>query len=152
MVLFALGWGGLHAQEVVSASGGNASGGGGSTSYSVGQMVYTTNTGTNGSVAQGVQQPFEISVVIAIEEAQGITLQCSAYPNPTSDDLTLEVKDFDLAALTVQLYDITGKLLQNQKITARQTGITMKNLAPANYFVKVFQGKKEIKIFKIIKN
>jgi len=152
VLLFAIGLTGLQAQEVISASGGNASGSGGSASYSVGQMVYTTNTGTNGSVAQGVQQPYEISVIIAIEEAIGITLQCSAYPNPTTDYLTLEVKEFNLSALTFQLYDMTGKLLQNEKISGAQTSIVMNNLVPATYFVKVIQGNKEIKTFKIIKN
>lgn len=60
LLLLGLGLTGLQAQESVNATGGNASGSGGSASYSVGQVVYTTNTGTNGTVAQGVQQPFEI--------------------------------------------------------------------------------------------
>ncbi len=63
ILLLGLGLTGLQAQTSVNATGGNASGSGGSASYSVGQVVYTTHTGTNGSVAQGVQQPFEISVV-----------------------------------------------------------------------------------------
>ncbi len=52
VLLLGLGLTGLHAQESVNATGGNASGSGGSASYSVGQVVYTTNTGTNGSVTQ----------------------------------------------------------------------------------------------------
>lgn len=152
VLLLGLGLTGLQAQESVNATGGNASGGGGSVSYSVGQVVYTTNTGTNGSVAQGVQQPYEISVVTAIEEAKGINLLISAYPNPTTDYLTLEVKDFELTNLSFQLYDINGKLLQSEKITGNQTSIVMSNLVPANYFVKVIQGNKEVKSFKIIKN
>ena len=55
-----LGLGGLQAQESPTAAGGEATGSGGTASYSIGQVVYTTNTGTNGSVAQGVQQPFVI--------------------------------------------------------------------------------------------
>ena len=51
----------LQAQEIPIASGAVATGIGGSSSYTVGQVVYTTNTGSNGSVAQGVQQPYEIS-------------------------------------------------------------------------------------------
>ena len=46
----------LHAQEAVSTAGGDAGGGGGSSSYTVGQVAYTTYTGVDGSVAQGVQQ------------------------------------------------------------------------------------------------
>jgi hypothetical protein len=58
-----LGLGGLHAQESPTSTGGDATGAGGSSSYSVGQVVYTTATGINGSVAQGVQQAYEISVI-----------------------------------------------------------------------------------------
>lgn len=147
----------VSAQESVIAAGGNASGSGGSTSYSVGQVVFTTNTGTNGSVAQGVQHPFEISVVTGLEEAKGINLTVSAYPNPATDYLTLEVKDFDLSNINFQLYDMQGKLLQNEKITGNQTSIVMSNLLPATYFVKVIvktQGiasQQEVKTFKVVK-
>lgn len=151
VLLLGLGLTGLQAQTSVNATGGNASGSGGTVAYSVGQVVYTTNTGTNGSVAQGVQKPFEISVVTAIEEAKGINLSVSAYPNPTTDNLTLEVKDFKLSTLHFQLYDMSGKLLQSEKITGNQTSIVMSNLVPANYFVKVVQNNKEVKTFKIIK-
>ena len=151
VLLLGLGITGLQAQESVNATGGNASGSGGSASYSVGQIVYTTNTGTNGSVAQGVQQPFEISVLTEIEQAKGINLELSVYPNPTTDYLTLDVKDFELSNLSFQLYDMQGKLLQNEKITGNQTSIGMSNLLPANYFVKVIKDNKEVKTFKIIK-
>lgn len=152
VLLLGLGLTGLQAQESVNATGGNASGSGGSASYSVGQVVYTTNTGTNGSLAQGVQQPYEISVVTAIEAAKGISLSVTAYPNPTTDYLTLEVKDFELSTLHFQLFDMNGKLLQNEKITGNQTSISMSNLVPANYLVKVIQGDLDVKTFKIIKN
>ena len=151
LLLLGLGLTGLQAQESVNVTGGKASGSGGSASYSVGQVVYTTNIGTNGSVAQGVQQPYEISVVTGIEQAKGINHSVTAYPNPTTDYLTLEVKDFELSNLNFQLYDMQGKLLQNEKISDNQTSIAMGNLVPATYFVKITQGNSEVKIFKIIK-
>jgi hypothetical protein len=139
------------AQESVNAAGGSASASGGSISYSIGQITYQNHTGSNGSVAEGVQQPYEILVVTAIEVAKYINLLVSAYPNPTIDYLTLEVKDFELSTLYYKLYDMTGKLIQNEKITGSMTIIVMSNLAPATYFVKVMQSNKEIKTFKIIK-
>jgi len=151
VLLLGLGIAGLQAQTAVTSTGGNASGSGGSASYSVGQVVYTTNIGTNGSVAQGVQQPYEISVVTAIEQAKGINLSVTAYPNPTTDYLTLRIDEFDISNLSFQLYDMNGKLLQNEKITGNQTSIVMSNLVPATYFVKVIQENKEVKTFKIIK-
>ncbi|HMQ08624.1 MAG TPA: IPTL-CTERM sorting domain-containing protein [Saprospiraceae bacterium] len=47
------------AQESVNSAGGDATGAGGTASYTVGQVVYTT-IGDNGmTVAQGVQQAFQ---------------------------------------------------------------------------------------------
>ena len=151
VLLLGLGLTGLQAQTSVNATGGDASGSGGSASYSVGQVVYNANTGTNGSVAEGVQQPYEISVVTGLEEAKGINLSVSAYPNPTTDYLQLKVESEKLKDLSYQLYDMQGKLLQSEKITGNQTSIVMSNLVPATYFVKVVQESKEVKTFKIIK-
>jgi hypothetical protein len=142
----------VSAQESINTTGGNASGSGGSASYSVGQVTYKTHTGTNSSVAEGVQQPFEISVVTAIEDAEGINLSVSAYPNPANDYLILEVVNFLISPFTFHLFDINGKLLQSGEIISTQTSISMNTLAPATYFVKVMQEGKEVKTFKIIKN
>jgi len=153
ILLLGLGLTGLQAQTAVPATGSNASGSGGTVSYSVGQVVYTTNTGgSNGSVAQGVQQPFEISVVTGLEEAKGINLSVSAYPNPTTDFLNLKIENYDNTNLSYQLFDISGKLLETKKLEGNQTNIVMSNLVPATYFVKVTDGNKEVKTFKIIKN
>ena len=152
VLLLGLGLTGVQAQTSVNATGGDASGGGGSVSYSVGQVVYTTNTGTSGPVAQGVQQPYEISVVTGLEQAKGITLSVTAYPNPTTDYITLRIDEFDISNLSYQLCDMQGKLLQSKKIIGNQTSIIMSNLVSATYFVKVIQGNKEVKTFKIIKN
>lgn len=143
---------GMQAQETIPATGGNASGSGGSVSYTMGQVLYTTNTGTTVSVAEGVQQPYEISVVVGIEQAKDIHLICTAYPNPTSDMLTLEVDLADNEHLFFQLYDIMGKLLISQKIIDIKTTLSMANLAPATYFLKVTDHHKVFKTFKIIKN
>jgi len=128
ILFIGLGLTGLQAQEAIPASGGNASGSSGTTSYTVGQVVYTTNTGTNGSVAQGVQQPYEISVVSGIEQAEYIQLECSAYPNPTTDFLTLKVENFDNENLSYQLFDISGKLLENKELTGNETPLGWQTL------------------------
>lgn len=152
MLLFVIGLTGLQAQETFSATGGIASGSGGSSSYTVGQIVYTTATGTNGnSLAPGVEQPFEISVVPENVEAKGINLTVSAFPNPTTNFLTLKVENYEKEKMSYQLFDIQGKLLENKKITDYQTSIVMSNLVTATYFIKVLEESEEVKTFKIIK-
>ncbi|MBI9069935.1 MAG: T9SS type A sorting domain-containing protein [Salinivirgaceae bacterium] len=141
----------LQAQQAIPASGSNASGSGGTASYTIGQLVYTTNTGTTGSVAQGVQQPYEISLVSGIEQAKGINLKCSAYPNPTADFLNLNIENYNNENLSYQLFDISGNLLENKKLTSNETRIDMNNRIPAIYFLKVIDNQIEIKTFKITK-
>jgi len=153
VLLLGLGLIGLQAQEVIPASGGKAIGTGGSVSYSVGQMVYTTNTGTNNySIAEGVQQPYEISIVAGIEQAKGINLKCLAYPNPTTDFIILKVENFNNENLIYLLFDIKGNLIERKKFTGNEIHIMMGMLVPANYFLKILSNKKVIKTFKIIKN
>ncbi len=156
ILLLGLGLTGLQAQESVNTTGGKASGNGGTVTYSVGQTGYKTHTGTNGSVAEGVQQPYEISVVTAREGSDEIKLSVSVYPNPTADNLTLSMYDEvsasnDLSQYSYQFFDMNGKLLQGARITDTQTSITMSNLPPSTYLLKVNSGNNEIKSFKIIK-
>lgn len=142
----------LSAQETVNATGGYASNGGGSVSYSVGQLIYNTHSGASGSVTPGVQQPYEISVVSGFEEALSLYLSVSAYPNPTADYLILKLDKSDINNLSFQLYDVNGNLLQQQIITSNETSIEMNQLAAATYFVKIIQNERIIITLKIIKS
>jgi len=136
--------------QVLSATGGDASGSGGTVAYSVGQIVYTSSTGTSGSVAQGVEQAYEISSVGIKETALNISL--SIFPNPTNDFLTLKVEDYNNEALSYYLIDEQGKLVLNQQITNQDTQVAMSTLARGAYFINVLKANKKIQTFKIIKN
>lgn len=152
LLLLCMTFTGLQAQQNTLTTGGNASGTDGSVSYSIGQALYTYTRTPQFSVVQGVQQPFEISVITSLEGYNNITMQCSAYPNPTTDYLKLNIGYSDTEKLVYQLYDINGKLLESKKVDAGETLIFLSNFIPATYFLKVTKEEKEIKTFKIIKN
>jgi hypothetical protein len=141
-----------NGQEATPTSGGDAFGSGGSASYTIGQVVFTSNNNLSGIVSQGVQQPFEILVVSGIKSAEEIYLECSVFPNPTNELINLRVANCKFENLSMQLYDTSGKLLQSKKVEGDETFISMVNFIPANYLIKVTQGNKEVKTFKIIKN
>jgi hypothetical protein len=145
-------WAGLaQAQVSANASGGDATGSGGTVAYSIGQVVYTTNTGSSGSVAQGVQHAYEIFTVGIKETTLNISL--TAFPNPTTENLTLQISDFNNEKFAYQLFDIQGKLLSNGQVTAQQTQINTASLPAATYFINVVnQENKQVQSFKIIKN
>ena len=142
----------LQAQNAITVSGGNASGSSGSASYTIGQIVYTTNANSNGSIAQGVQQPYEISVVTAVEKALDISLEMVVYPNPATDLIKLKISNYDIQNLRYQLFDTNGSVLQDNKIEGNETSIIMTNYVSATYFLKVTDNNKVVKTFKIIKH
>jgi hypothetical protein len=141
----------VHAQETIPATGGNATGSGGSVSYTVGQILYSTLTGANGTVAQGVQQPYEISIVTAIRNTEEINLECLVYPNPTSGLTKLVFKSTDYENMRFQLYDINGVILLDKKVESMETEISLENLSSSVYFLKVIKSNLEVKVFKIVK-
>ena len=140
-----------QAQESFNTSGGDAIGSGGTIAYSVGQVVYTTDTGSSGTVAQGVQHAYEIFTVGIKETALNISL--TAFPNPTTENLTLQISDYNKEKLSYQLFDMQGKQLSNGQILAQQTQINMNSLPTATYFINIVnQENKIVQSFKIIKN
>ena len=139
-------------QETVDVSGGDISGAGGSASFSVGEVFYTTNFGTNGSVTQGVQIAYEITVA-SLEDVKGITLDISTFPNPVVDFLRLKIENNITDQLKYQLFDENGRLLDTKNIESAEMVIGMTNYIRATYFLKITNEKGlEIKAFKIVKN
>jgi hypothetical protein len=149
-MLFSLGVFTMNAQNGTVSSGGDASASQGSVAYSIGQPFYTTNYGTNGSVAQGVQQPFEIQTVLG-SELFSINLNMLVYPNPTTDVLNLSIEENELSGMSYQLVDFNGRVIKSSVISNQNTTISMTEYQMAIYVLNVNQNNKIIKTFKIIK-
>jgi hypothetical protein len=139
-----------QAQESVNTSGGVDKGNGGTVSFSVGQMVYTTDSKEAGSVVQGVQRPYKITTT-DIKKLDN-TLSFKAYPNPSSEDLFLEMNAFRNEKLNYQLYDMQGKLIMTNPIEIPKTQINMRALAVGSYVIHIYDSKNQaIQTIQIIK-
>lgn len=155
LTLFGFGLLSVRAQSTISTAGGNATSSGGTVSYTVGQVAYSTQTSSAGTITQGVQQPFEIFVATALEQAKDISLQLQVFPNPVNDYLKLSVvpsATISIQSLSYQLYDVNGKLVQNNNVESNETNIMMSGFTSGTYLLKVNQGNTNLKTFKIIKN
>lgn len=141
----------IQAQISIPATGGNATGTGGTVSYTIGQVVYTYISGTNGNLNQGVQVPYEISVVTTIDKESDANLNISVYPNPANGFLILKVANYDMEDLSYKLYDMNGMLLKNSKVEGTETQIQLGNIFTGTYLLKIANNKLEVKTFKIIK-
>jgi hypothetical protein len=86
LLVFIYGGAFCNAQQAISSAGGEASGTGGTVSFTIGQTDYISLNSNSGMISQGIQQPFEIMVVTGIGSDKEITLECTIYyPNPATD-------------------------------------------------------------------
>jgi hypothetical protein len=150
-ILLGIGLSGLQAQEVTLSASGDATGSEGKVTYSVGQVAFLTKSGTDGTISEGVQQPYEILIPIGIDDEKGITLVCLLYPNPADKYVRLKIENHEVSNLNYQLYNMNGLLLQNIKIESKETYIPMEDLAKATYFLKITENGKTLKTFQIVK-
>lgn len=140
-----------YSQQSVVVAGGKAEGSGGTSSYSIGQIFYTSLPGTDQYVVQGIQQPYEITT-LGNEEFTEINLAMNAYPNPTVDVLNLVLTTDKWDNLFYNLFDINGKTVSKKSpITTTETIVSMQGLNQGIYFLAVNSSNKTIKTFKIIK-
>lgn len=150
LLCFVLGWGtiSIFAQSGTVATGGQATGAGGSVSCSIGQVNYISASGS-GTVYQGLQQPYEIVDGIGLD-ATPLDLTVTLFPNPTTDLVTLKVSKYD--ELSYQIYDNEGRIVANEDISSNETSISMSKYENATYFIKIQNKQNKSKTFKIFKN
>jgi hypothetical protein len=138
-----------HAQEATVTAGGEATGAGGTVSFTAGQVFYQGNAHVN----EGVQQPYEIFTVSSGDLQPAGHFSLSVYPNPASDIIYLRAdKVENTTSFTYHLYDLSGRHIMDNPISDITTPVNMHFLHPGVYFLKVFRDYTEIQTFKIIKN
>lgn len=139
---------GVCAQESLNSSGGEATGIGAS-SFSIGQVFYTSNKGNSGSANQGIQNAYDLKTLWVVESAANISL--SVYPNPTNDILHLKVQEAS-DFLSCQLYSAQGVLIETKPFTSTSCSIDASAFPKATYILRVLEDENQIQTFQIIKN
>lgn len=142
----------LHAQVVILSAGGTAYDTTGTISYSIGQILYTTYLNAELSVGQGIEQPYEISLIDDLNKSHEIILNYVTYPNPTIDVLHLRIDDLTTEKFIYTIFDLSGKSLLTHKISSTETIIPTNNFKPSTYILIISDGNKNIKTFKVVKN
>ena len=145
----------VFAQSAIVPVGGDAQSNSCSVSYTVGQIAVQTSSNSNGSVsvAEGVQQPYEI-MTVGVDDYPQIALNAVVYPNPTDNLAQLQLNGFEIPAdgLRAILYDGNGKLLQSVTVTDDLTALQIGQYATGTYYLELRDGKRVLKTFKIVRS
>ena len=136
---------GGFAQKVINTTGKSITGNNLQVSYSVGEIAITPFKNGQGSVTQGLLQPFEFRVATNEPFDQQYTLRC--FPNPTVGNLTIETdyKNFKIW----QIVSMNGQVLSEQ--TFNYQPLDVANL-PVGSHLLILRGENNIsKTIKIVK-
>lgn len=142
----------ISAQEDFVAAGGDASSSSGSFSYSIGQVAYDNDaSGLNGSINEGVQQPYEI-YSMSIEDEYQSSILVNIYPNPANDYLTLELDIAQVGSVYFELFDMTGKCVLREPVLSPKYTFSLQGLRASIYILNIYMNSNKIKSYQLIKN
>lgn len=139
--------------ETLISSGSNSTGSTGTISYSIGQVFYTyIGIQSIYNVAQGIQHQ-EATINNPIIENIQSKVQVLIYPNPAIDFVNVSLNGINIkpGEQFYQLYDLQGRLIKQNTINQTEIQINLSNLNSSIYVLRVYDGKKVVNIFKIIK-
>ncbi len=139
----------LHAQKVITSSGGYGSTSGANVTWTVGETITETLTGSTVILTQGFNQGNLVITVIKDTEENGLTLK--VFPNPASDMVTIASGTTGIENLRYILSDTNGRILMDNILFLPESQFSVSGLKPAIYFLKIFDNKKEIGVYKIVK-
>jgi hypothetical protein len=138
-------------QSNTVSSGGNATGSNGNVSYSVGQIDYTVQSTAGGNIIQGVQQPYELFEMNAINEME-LSFDLSIAPNPVSDLLIINAANLPDGEFFIELFDLNGKLIIEKAKLQESQLFNLSDVAIGTYHLVVSNSNSIIKTYKILKN
>lgn len=141
----------VSAQDGVVPTGADASGVGGSVSYTIGQIDYLNATGTGGSLNQGIQQPATVGGVGAINEDK---IFVSVYPNPTWDNINIQFLDETLLQddAFYEICNLLGEVVSQGKIYASVSTLSIEDFRSGGYILKLYTENSILQTYHIIKN
>lgn len=86
------------------------------------------------------------------EDKLGNESKITLYPNPVREEAYIEFsQDFDLSQnIEMRMFDVTGQLVNMQKLNAAKTRIPRNNLPSGLYLIHVSNSHEVIKTFKVV--
>ncbi|MDA0309344.1 MAG: T9SS type A sorting domain-containing protein [Bacteroidetes bacterium] len=137
-----------YSQREMVAAGGDAQGGSGSVSWSIGQIAYVNITGQSGYSAEGVQQPAEFFLSGVNAE---FLPQLNVFPNPSSGQIQIDGLQFEQGPIPFQIFNAAGQLISEGRIQSGLPEISVQHL-PAGVYTLGFPSKSHLERLVFVKH
>ncbi|MDP4267870.1 MAG: T9SS type A sorting domain-containing protein [Bacteroidota bacterium] len=140
-----------YCQSVTSTSGGGGYSSDANLNWTIGETFINTFSASNEILTEGFYQTKLTATVI--DEITNYGFMINAFPNPTTNVVTLKIENGKPEKHTYQLYDQMGNILEQKVIMEIETLVQFKKYASGTYIIKINDAKNNnIKTIKIIKN
>ena len=136
-------------QQVVSSAGSFHSNASGSVSWTLGELAIETLTTASNILTQGFQQ--SRLTVTGIGDIPQLDFEIVVCPNPASDHLIIRTDKEQHENLYFQLYDLSGKIILQDRIRETETTIPLNHLRSAVYLLRIIEGNRQVWAFKVVK-
>lgn len=137
----------VTAQEVVATQGCSYSNASANIDFTIGEVIIDTGTDETNDLTQGFHQTNWNFLGV---EDFAPNYEAIIFPNPTQDVLNIRTSAFE--NVTYTLYDVQGKLVMQNILSAEQTPIQVSQLAPGNYSLTLNSETQNLKTFKLVKS
>jgi len=139
----------LSAQEAVVSAGGYYNGESRSISWTLGELVIETLRAEGYILTQGLQQ--SMITVVAVEEIEEFDIDIFVYPIPATDFLTISVRNHDFEHIIYRLYDVSGRLLVDDRLKGQTQELSLASYDNGIYFLRISIRDQLVRTFKILK-
>ena len=136
-------------QQVVSSAGNFHANTSGSVSWTLGELAVETLTTAGNILTQGFQQ--SRLTVTGIGDIPLLDFEILVFPNPASDHLIISTDKEQHENLYYQLYDLSGKIVLQDRIRETETTIPVNHLKSAVYLLRIIEGNRQVRSFKVVK-
>ena len=135
--------------DVIASSGGNGQNDQVSLNWTIGEPIITTFLNSGNSLTQGFQQG-SLTLSTGINKL-GLNIEVTVFPNPTTGKLNIKIIDKPGSLWNIEIYDLSGILLYNEKITANACNVDFSYFPPSPYILKISDDSDNYKTYNIIK-
>ena len=134
-----------YGQEMILPAGGSDT----LFSYSIGQVVYQTDTDRGFTIIEGLQQPRELYVFTEADEIVLNTIQL--YPNPVQRILSVNLGTLNNSNTICAIYNLSGRKVYENTLPNKLNTINVQQFVSGLYLVKITDGNNLLLTKKIIK-
>ncbi len=129
-------------QSVIASTGSFASTSSNTYSYTAGEVVVATQPSSSLVLTQGFHQPLANGTSTFIQEYADANFSVNVYPNPTPDNISIEITTDKEIDLKIEVIDMLGKVVGKVKQLNPFTGHStyqceLGEYSSGLYFVKI---------------